>query len=93
MPKSLFIKRELRDAYWFSGFVPGRVIFEVAGDVEVCVIGLTRCLKKWSAGAVVARRQSGMIVSDGVSGICPAAICVFILSLTCVGSTAATAAA
>jgi hypothetical protein len=84
-------KRELRDAYRFPGFIPGRTIRGIFGDPQARVVSLTRRAKKQSAGRVARRIVTGTIGDNAGSAICHAARFASISSSTCAASIAVVA--
>jgi len=82
MPKVLR-RRELRDAYKFAGFLPGRTVRGVFGDRLVRVLALGRRQKKQRVESVGVGTAAFTIRSFVWCETCPVASIAFIWSYLC----------
>ena len=80
--------KQLRDCYQFAGFTPSVAVKGVFGDSQARVITLTRRSKKQFVAYAVVCIVVGMIASCGACVINPAAMRVFIWSMSAVVCTA-----
>ena len=82
MPK-FRLRRDLRDAYRFPGFVPARIIRGVFGDPQARVVSLKRRQKKQRVESVGVGTAAFTIRSFVWCETCPVASIAFIWSYLC----------